>query len=48
MQCQAFTQNGKGPQCSRKALPGKLYCTQHLKIYGENVEEKVHQTPKNL
>jgi hypothetical protein len=40
--CQAFTQNGKGPRCSRNALPGKIYCTQHLKIYEseKKLEEK--------
>ena len=31
--CQAFTNSGKGPQCSRNAVSGEIYCTQHLKMY---------------
>jgi hypothetical protein len=27
--CQAFTRNGKGPQCSREAEKGKKFCWQH-------------------
>src|SRR5438309_10766588 len=36
--CQATTKHGKGVQCTRDAIEGQIYCTQHLKMY--QVEEK--------
>lgn len=51
LRCQALTKNGKGPQCSRNALPNEIYCRQHLKIYQPaeevKVEQKESKSPRN-
>ncbi len=37
-QCEAIT--GSGTRCTRKAIPGKRYCTQHQKIKDKEREEE--------
>jgi hypothetical protein len=41
MQCQATTK--LGTQCSRKAIAGEIYCSQHLKIYGSQQTTEVKE-----
>ena len=38
LQCAAFTKDGKGPQCSRNALEGEVYCKQHFQMFGSGTQ----------